>query len=167
MYREDWDDFAQMHIPFVLERVVVADRGAAARAHKKQPVFSPYEDMEASRYWFEPVRKMMTGFLQVPEEKQKKSKSGAAVIETKPVVTYLSTQDKGTGPRLREEDHELLVKTLKTLHEAHGYEVNVVPTNVGWLERMKILVRSTVSDMIFDMSDLKLVIILDCYWCIW
>jgi hypothetical protein len=141
MYHEDWNDFAQMHIPFVLERVVVADRGAAARANGSQPIFSPsYSHTEASKYWFEPVRKMMIEFLQVPEE----SKSAAAVTDTTPVVTYLSTQEKGTGPRLSDADHQLLVQTLKTLHRAYGYEVNVVPANAGWTERMRILVRSTI-----------------------
>jgi hypothetical protein len=88
---------------------------------------------------------MMIEFLQVPEE----SKSAAAVTDTTPVVTYLSTQEKGTGPRLSDADHQLLVQTLKTLHRAYGYEVNVVPANAGWTERMRILVRSTVSDMFF------------------
>lgn len=82
----------------------------------------------------------MNEFLQVPEE----SKSAAAVTDTKPVITYLSSQEKGTGPRLSDEDHYMLVKTLKTLHRAYGYEVNVVPANAGWTERMRILVRSTI-----------------------
>ncbi|KAI0642757.1 hypothetical protein C8Q79DRAFT_917243 [Trametes meyenii] len=30
-YTEDWQDLADMHVPFLLERVVVADRGAAER----------------------------------------------------------------------------------------------------------------------------------------
>jgi hypothetical protein len=155
MYREDWDDFAQMHIPFVLERVVIADRGAAVRHGGSEPVFSPpFEDIRASRHWWEPVRRMMTGFLQVPEEKR--SKSAAATTFTKPVVTYLSTQEKVLGPRLRAEDHKLFVKALNKLHKAHGYEVNIVPANIGWTDRMKVLVRSTVSYMFVFSSDPKL-----------
>lgn len=149
MYREDWDDFTQMQIPFVLERVVVADRGAAARASGSQPVFSPpFQDMVASKHWWQPVRKLMVGFLQLPDE-SKKSKSAAAAAVTKPVVTYFSTQEKGVGPKLKDEDHNLLVKTLKKFQRTSGYEVNVVPANALWTDRMRILVRSTVCHLLF------------------
>jgi hypothetical protein len=145
MYRDDWEDFAKMDIPFILERVVVADRGAAARASKTQPVFAPpFQDLEASKYWFEPVRRTVNGFLRVPEESQR-----AAAADTKPVVTYLSTQEKIVGPRLSDEDHHELVGHLNTLHRTYGYEVNVVAADVGWAERMRFLVRSTVSDLSF------------------
>jgi len=148
MYREDWHDFAQMQIPFVLERVVVADRSAAARASSNQPVFSPpFQDMVASKHWWQPVRRSMIGFLQLPDEH--KSKSAAAMEVTKPVVTYFSTQGKGSGPRLKDEDHNLLVKTLKTFQRTSGYEVNIVPANAPWMDRMKILVRSTIVIGIF------------------
>ncbi|KAI0763049.1 hypothetical protein BD413DRAFT_616506 [Trametes elegans] len=33
-YTEDWQDLADMHVPFLLERVVVADRGAAERGRE-------------------------------------------------------------------------------------------------------------------------------------
>lgn len=147
MYRDDWDDFAKMQVPFLMERVVIADRGAAARARSSptdQPVFSPpFDGMEASSYWWEPIRRTMAGFVQFEENSQKKSKF-MTQRAVKHVVTYLSTQEKETGPKLRDEDHRLLVKTLKRL-ESRGFEVNVVPANAGWLDRMKILVRSTVS----------------------
>jgi len=144
MYREDWNDFAQMQIPFVLERVVVADRGAAARASSGQPVFSPpFQDMVASKHWWQPVRRLMTGFLQLPDE----SKKSTAV--TKPVVTYLSTQEKGSGPRFKDEGHNLLVKTLKKFQRSSGYEVNIVSANAPWTDRMRILVRSTVCHLLF------------------
>jgi hypothetical protein len=148
MHREDWNDFAQMQIPFVLERVVVADRSAAARVSGSQPVFSPpFQDMVASKHWWQPVRRLMLGFLQLPDES--KSKSAAATEVTKPVVTYFSTQGKGSGPRLKDEDHNLLVKTLKTFQRTSGYEVNIVSANAPWMDRMKILVRSTVCYLLF------------------
>ena len=31
MYEEDWKDFADMQLPYILERVIIADRGAAER----------------------------------------------------------------------------------------------------------------------------------------
>jgi hypothetical protein len=148
MYHEDWDDFAQMQIPFVLERVVIADRAAAAQISSNQPVFSPpFQDMVASKHWLQPVRKIMTGFLQISDE-NKKGKSAAAVTITKPVVAYLSTQENVSGPRLKDEDHKLLVKTLTKFQRSSGYEVNVVPANAAWIDRMKILVRSTVCDLV-------------------
>lgn len=146
MYREDWEDFSLMHVPFVFERVVVADRGAAARASGSQPVFSPpFEDLQASKYWFEPVRKVMTGFLQISEESEKKKKS-MVVVDTKPVVTYLSTQEKTVGPRIKETHNQMLLKGLDSLD---GIELNVVPADSRWDERMRILARSTVSDISF------------------
>jgi hypothetical protein len=146
MYREDWNDFAEMYIPFLLERVVVADRGAAARTRGSQPVFSPpFEDMGASKDWWEPVRRRVTGFLQIPDESSRKSAEAATIM--KPVVAYFSTQEKGSGPKLRDEDHLQLVKALNDFHRSYGHEVNVVPADARWTDRMRILVRSTVSDI--------------------
>lgn len=149
MYRDDWDDFAKMQMPFLMERVVIADRGAAARARNRptdQPLFSaPFDGLEASNYWWEPIRRMMVGFVQLEEESQKKSKF-TTQRAVKYVVTYLSTQEKATGPKLRDEDHRLLVKALKELESRSGFEVNIVPADARWLDRMKILARSTVSN---------------------
>lgn len=141
-YSDDWDDLSRMHIPYVLERVVVADRGVAARASGNSPVFSPpFEDLTPqSAHWWEPIRQNMVNFAQGPDGK----KAVTAVV--KPVVTYLSTQEKGAGPRLRDEDHRSLVLNLKKMGKQHGYEVNVVPATAKWADRMRVLVRSTVSD---------------------
>lgn len=147
MYSDDWDDFAKMQTPYLMERVVIADRGAAARARDgstDQPLFSPpFDEMEASSYWWEPIRRTMAGFVQL-EESQKKS-TFTMQKTAKYVVTYLSTQEKSTGPKLRDEDHRLLVKVLKDLESRSGFEVNIVSSDTGWLDRMKILTRSTVS----------------------
>ncbi|KAL7277254.1 hypothetical protein ACG7TL_009107 [Trametes sanguinea] len=80
-YTEDWQDLADMHVPFLLERVVVADRGAAerGRAHwarllsaesaraaelKKrapgsegEPAWAaPFVGLSAPEEWWTPVR---------------------------------------------------------------------------------------------------------------
>jgi len=36
MFAEDWADLSAMNMPFVMERVVVADRGAAARGTSRE-----------------------------------------------------------------------------------------------------------------------------------
>lgn len=149
-YRDDWEDYARMQIPFVLERVVIADRGAAARAvtsESNQPVFSPpFDNFKASDHWWEPIRRLMLGSLRVTEERDRESSSLVkAQAAVKPVITYFSTQEKGTGPRLSESDHNALVEALKSFKKQSGFEVNVVPANARWSERMKLLVRSTVS----------------------
>ena len=150
LHQEDWDDFANMQIPFVLERVVIADRGATARARSvgdEQPIFSPpFIAMRSSPYWWEPIRRMMTEFCRFPGEWDKKSNSQLKPqVEAKPIVTYLSTQEKPTGPRIGDAEHQTLVKALKEFGYHYGCEVNVVPGDAKWIERMRILVRSTVS----------------------
>ena len=150
LHREDWEDFANMQIPFILERVVIADRGAAARVRSvgdEQPIFSPpFVAMETSPHWWEPIRRMMTEFCQLLDEQGKKSGSQLKPqAKIKPVVTYLSTQENPTGPRMGDAEHQTLVKALKEFGYHHGYEVNVVPSDAKWIERMRVLTRSTVS----------------------
>lgn len=137
MYFQDFEDYAKMQVPFVFERLVVADRGAASRVlDPSEPEFLPAFELETSEFWWEPVRKAMETFLDLPE------------YSTKKVVTYIDTQDAEGRPRLKKEDHERLVSALKKMERNTGCEVHIVSDDTkrtAWIERMEAIVRSTVS----------------------
>ncbi|GLB42016.1 putative protein of unknown function (DUF563) [Lyophyllum shimeji] len=119
MYLEDWEDYHKLPVPFVIERIVVADREAAeasalvgARAAHLEHVF-----------W------------------------GRGNKRAKKTVTYIHRQSERTGMKLREEDHQSLVRALTKMGRDYGYEVHVVSSlfdETGWTERMCAIVKSTV-----------------------
>ena len=143
LYYEDWEDYHKMEVPFVLERIVVADRTAAQESlDPNQPVFAPSMTLEGSPYWWEPIRRALAGYYDLNE--------GDA--SSKPVVTYLHRQGEADGPRLPDNDHELLVRSLKNMARANGYELNVVSTltsETAWDAKMSSVVRSSVSGLVF------------------
>ncbi|KAF8439079.1 hypothetical protein L210DRAFT_3646588 [Boletus edulis BED1] len=139
MYAEDWADYTLLHVPFLLKRVVVADQGAAHRARVDLPSFAvPLTELDASREWWEPIRRNVARFLGVPE--QAPEKSGLTTAKT--VVTYLSRQDAAQGPKVRAADHKALVRALGDLGD--GYEVHVVSAEASWATRMRAIAQSTV-----------------------
>lgn len=139
MYQEDWADYALLHAPFLIKRVVVADQGAARRARADVPPFAvPLVELEASKGWWEPIRRNVARFLDVPEQAHKK----AWLTKTETVVTYLSRQDAARGPKLKEADHEALIEALKGLRS--GYTVHVISSEASWVERMTAIAQSTV-----------------------
>ena len=140
MYTDDWADYALFHVPFLLRRVVVADQGAARRGRADVPPFAVSLELEASKAWWEPIRRGVARFVGVPEEAPKKAWLGASA---KTVVTYLARQDAVGGPQLKSADHEALVRALGEL--GSGYEVHVVSTEGSWMERMRAIAQSTVS----------------------
>lgn len=138
LYQEDWEDYHAMAVPFVLERIVVADRAAAAvSVHLGQPVFSPPFELAASGHWWEPVRRTLALYFDVYEAKAAKK-----------VVTYLHRQGEGGGPRVADEDHAALVRALKKAERSYGYEVHIVSEltqETHWSEKMGAVVKSSVS----------------------
>ncbi|KAF8629026.1 hypothetical protein AX15_003600 [Amanita polypyramis BW_CC] len=149
LYYEDWEDYHKMQVPFLIERLVVADRTAAQRSlHPNQPILSSSINLEGSPYWWEPMRRTLTSYYDLHEG----SPPG------KPVVTYLHRQGETNGPRLHDEDNELLVRSLRNMARVNGYELHVVSTltsETRWDARMSAIVRSTVvlspyGDHLFD-----------------
>ncbi|KAF9450284.1 hypothetical protein P691DRAFT_665614 [Macrolepiota fuliginosa MF-IS2] len=159
MYFEDFDDYSKMQVPFVFERLVVADREAASKAlESSEPEFiTPFDQLEASEFWWEPVRRTMESFLDLSEH----SSSSA----TTKVVTYIVTQDndEGRSAKLKEEDHEKLVSALKKMERNTGCEVHIISDDTrrtAWIERMEAIVRSTVvlgayGDHLMDFAFMK------------
>ncbi|KAI0760387.1 hypothetical protein C8Q74DRAFT_223807 [Fomes fomentarius] len=123
-FAEDWDDLADMHLPFLLERVVIADRGAAERgrenwrssqssdnnkrapSEKGEPVWAaPFVGLNAPDSWWGPVRSALMRYLHVSDGLPG---SGSAAGEghglgslwgkrketPKPVVSYISMQEQ-------------------------------------------------------------------------
>ena len=131
-----------MEVPFVMERIVVADRTAAEKSlETNQPIFAPSMALEGSPYWWEPIRRALAGYYDLKE-------GGTS----KPVVTYLHRQGEASGPRLRDSDHELLVRGLRNMARANGYELHVVSTltsETAWDAKMSSIARSSVSDLVF------------------
>ncbi|KAG1833257.1 hypothetical protein DFJ58DRAFT_228111 [Suillus subalutaceus] len=140
MYKEDWEDYALMEVPFVFERLVVADFRAAARPAIDVPPFAlPLVGLNASKEWWEPIRQNLAKFLHVDHRPQNLN-SG----QEKTVVTYISRQDATTGSRLRRADHDALVNALKTLHESNDFEVKIVSSEGPWAERLSAVAQSNV-----------------------
>lgn len=140
MYKEDWEDYALMEVPFVFERLVVADFGAAARAANDVPPFAlPLVGLNASKEWWEPIRQNLAKFLHVDHHAQNLN-SG----QEKTVVTYISQQDATIGSRLRSADHNALVHALETLHENNDFEVNIVSSEGQWVERLSAVTQSNI-----------------------
>lgn len=137
MYFEDWEDYEKMEIPFMIERVVIADtRAANSKVHFGEPIFSPPFGLEASEYWFEPVRKTLVEYFDVNE-------AGKT-----PVVTYIHTQGESDGAKLTTQDHDRLSRALKKMGKDYGYEVHVVSSvtdETDWSKKMRAIIRSTVS----------------------
>ncbi|KAG6890279.1 hypothetical protein C0992_002428 [Termitomyces sp. T32_za158] len=135
LYQEDWEDYHKLPIPFLVERLVVADREAAEAAIKRdQPVFSPAFNLPGSKHWWEPVRRTLLSFLSEPPSKKK-------------TVTYLHRQSENAGVRLRDEDHKALVLGLKKLERDYGYEIHIVSSSfdeTDWFTRMSAISKSTV-----------------------
>lgn len=152
LHFEDWDDFVAMPTPFAFQRVVLADRGAASRAiaaaGSAAPEWAgPFLDLRAGEHWFAPLRATLAGHLGVAPDGADTGSAGWGWKkgEERPVVVYVSKQLDAAGPKMRAEDHQKLVTALAKTGKDNGYETYVVDAKTPWEERMKAIVRATVS----------------------
>jgi len=137
LHLEDVDDFVTFSAPILIDRLVVADRGAAARYYgargaELEPWMPPFIELNASSSWFEPVRQNLAKYFG----------EGERAVEKRVEVTYLARQS-GPGSRLVEDDHKALVEGLNKL-EREGFKVNIVNDDADWTTRMRAVVASTV-----------------------
>lgn len=135
----DWDDFHKMEVPFVFERIVIADRSATEGAIVEgQPIYSPAFGLEGgSSHWWEPVRTTLATYLGQHEIKP----------NAKKVVTYIHTQAESQGANLSDEDHKSISDALNKMARTYGYEVYVVSTQTNqtdWVTKMTAIVKSSV-----------------------
>jgi hypothetical protein len=140
MYHHDWSDLHESEVPYVLERVVIADYHAATRASSqdKLPYWSaPFKDLEGSKNWWEPLRSALLRVIHVVEKSDEV------------VVTYVSRQDVESGPTLKPEDHNVLVNELEKLARDTKCTVQIVTHSAPWQEKLSAMLRSTVRTLFF------------------
>lgn len=125
-----------MGVPFVFERIVIADRSATEGAViEDYPVYSPAFGLEGSSHWWEPVRNTLATYF------------GEDKPSTRKVVTYIHTQAESRGARLSDEDHEAVLRALDRMGRKYGYDVRVVSSHTNetdWTTRMTAVVKSSV-----------------------
>lgn len=145
MYFEDWEDFHKLEVPYLFERVVIADRSSAARAVLNgEPVFSPAFEHGVSNDWWEPIRRNLAVYFGSYDTAAKKR-----------VITYIQRQTQTYGAKLRDGDHAELVSALRKLQSGYGYEVNIVSSldsETSWNDRMSAITKSTVSPILSVLS---------------
>lgn len=138
---EDWQDFVDLELPHIYDRVVLADRGAAYR-------FEDYRDeqhfaaatlrLAGSANWWIPIRNLVhdLGGLNVTAQD---------ITDHVPVITYLSWQ--GHGPKsLLDESHNALIRELSRLQGTYGFEFRTHPFDeLTFVEAATAAARSTVS----------------------
>lgn len=140
-FSADWSDRAAMQVPFVYDRVVLADRAAAFNGENfgrtQRTAAEPFT-LPGSPNWWSTVRENVIDWSGVAKE------VGQGTRGT-PVITYVSRQ--GWGRRmLIQEDHEKLVSELYKLRDQYGYEVNVVSMDkLSRVEQLRLAARTTVS----------------------
>ncbi|KZT63320.1 hypothetical protein DAEQUDRAFT_815723 [Daedalea quercina L-15889] len=156
-YTEDWLDLVDMNAPWIFDRVIIADRGAAERGRNlwvrgwspagddlaeraegddgKPSWAAPFVGLRMKSGWWAPVRKSLLSYLRLPELQGTASSKGSfwsKSATSKHVVTYVSMQDEpaGAGPRLNSEDHAALVAGLRSLQrDGVVSEVHIVKGN--------------------------------------
>ena len=139
-YSHDWVDRAQMGRPFVLDRVVFADRSAAMigyNYHRTQRTASEPFALPGSVNWWSTIRSNVIQFSGLD------GSVGMGTTST-PVITYISRQDWGRR-MLIPEHHEKLVRELYNLRDQYGYEVNVVSMDkLSRIDQLRLAARTTV-----------------------
>jgi hypothetical protein len=137
-FEEDFEDFLDIGMSVLLDRVVVSDRGAARHSGLSRGMSAwspPFTSLRASEGWFEPVRRPLAQLVLGEDE------TPTAGTQT---ITYISRQNSADSDRLLAADHEALLGGLQNLAR-NSVKVFVVDENASWMERMSALAQSTVS----------------------
>ncbi|EJD08554.1 uncharacterized protein FOMMEDRAFT_72556, partial [Fomitiporia mediterranea MF3/22] len=146
-FMEEWATRAEMGMPFVFDRVVLADRASAGEGDPFKATWrtaSNAFDLRGSAHWWAPIRKSVLEFSGLPEQWITGADPSALADNQKFVITYISRQ--GWGRRmLRQADHEKLVEELYKLRDRYGYEVNVVSMDkLSRAEQFQLAGRTTI-----------------------
>lgn len=153
LYKQDWEDYHKLEVPFVIQRLVVSDPAAAARSlNKGQPANAPPYGVEASRFWWEPVRRTLVAYFDRLNEESKTLENTESSFwswkpKTKKVIVYIDNQAdalKSGKSALLPEDHAYFSRSLHKLGRDKGYEVHTVTPETPWQTKMDMMIRSTV-----------------------
>ncbi|CAK5284375.1 unnamed protein product [Mycena citricolor] len=139
-FLDDWDDRVKMGVPFVFERVVLADRSSAMRAYNFQryqrTAGVPFA-LPGSVNWWQTIR---NDVIQMAGMGLHEGQS----TTQRPVITYISRQAWGRRTLLQ-ADHEKLVRELYRLRDEHDWEVNIVlMEKMSRAEQIRLAVRTTI-----------------------
>jgi hypothetical protein len=141
---EDWKDYMRMSVPFVFEKLVVADRQAARKSlNDSVPAFVSTLSVDVSPHWWEPIRRNLVRFLEV-------------TLPHQPVVTYIHTQSEPEGLKLSDQNHEVLVSALLSMGKKYGYEIRIVSSQTTWQERMSEIAKSSVRRMFYPTHHIRI-----------
>ncbi|KAJ6620732.1 hypothetical protein B0H10DRAFT_2020318 [Mycena sp. CBHHK59/15] len=139
-FLDDWDDRVKMGVPFVFDRVVLADRSAAMRAYnyqRYQRTAAVAFPLPGSMNWWMTIRNNVVQFAGMDPT------TGSGTTSN-PVITYISRQAWGRRMLIK-EDHELLVKELYRLRDENGWEVNIVlAEKMNRVEQIQLAARTTI-----------------------
>ncbi|ODN99466.1 hypothetical protein L198_03310 [Cryptococcus wingfieldii CBS 7118] len=153
LYPSDFADLAKQSVSskpkaFVLDRAILADRSAAFRGPFTGPtartVAGALQVGEASRWWWEPVRRTVLRYAGVPQSIISRNLEGYGAVDPvtlndptiepieplappgdyAPVITYISRQN--SRRRLTAESHAGLVQALEERAERLGWELVIV-----------------------------------------
>ncbi|KAI0344519.1 hypothetical protein BDW22DRAFT_1354593 [Trametopsis cervina] len=151
------------------DKVMLTDRSAAfrgsicgAQVHRTaaEAFYAMKQVNRLSRWWWEPVRRAVLTFAGVDQgtqeigtrvEKADKEKVDPYALQAadsvfpqeKVVITYIDRQ--GVRRHLVDEDHEYLVRELKTLADTNGYELNVIRAETLTKEQqLDVVARTTI-----------------------
>ncbi|KAF6764236.1 hypothetical protein DFP72DRAFT_871230 [Ephemerocybe angulata] len=137
-YKQDWEDYHRMDVPFVIERLVVSDTAAAARSvNEGQPSNSPPFGLDVSSHWWEPVRRTLVAYFDRLDEEAKAAQEGEYSFwsfksKAKKIITYIDNHSDATKTgksALIPGDYEYFSRSLKKLGRDNGYEVHIISTD--------------------------------------
>ncbi|KAF5367044.1 hypothetical protein D9758_004059 [Tetrapyrgos nigripes] len=145
LYKDDWNDYNEMEVPFVIEHLAVIDREVSSSLNLSPEILP--------EHWWEPIRRTMALFFDSYEPLAPVKKRWA--WSQKKTITYIHRQDAPhadpTQGRLSDDSHEVLVHALGKFAKGYSVRLNIVSSLDGdavegskWAERMKAVVKSDV-----------------------
>ncbi|KIK56611.1 hypothetical protein GYMLUDRAFT_61873 [Collybiopsis luxurians FD-317 M1] len=131
-YKEDWEDYMGMEVPYVIQRLVIADYRVAGTDGLSTVL---QRAAHASRNWWEPIRHNVAEFFQEFDDQLERNS-----------ITYVHRPGA-----MNVKDHDSLVRALNRLGEDRDIDIHLVEAldgdrenNVDWGGRMAAVVKSNV-----------------------
>lgn len=146
LYRQDFEEFKNSSLTLSFDRLVFVDRQAAKLAPLNAAANKMVAQLgsipSASPQWWEPVRLAVVGAIEasLPEPILDVANWKAP----RPMITYVSRQE-AIQRRLRQEDHEELVKELEALKTRKNVDIGIVIwEKLSAAEQIRVASRTTI-----------------------